>query len=164
MAGYCGYSKSNNAIEAEKEGRFPLTIAVKELAKKANITQKLARQILKDQGSWEWHHSSKFYNQVDYYDVEYALNVLSIKEYIEKFEANREEIKSILYKEGEVKGIINGEEVTQIRLIHQGEKAEKEVSEKFGIPCDLISDIYYSEYTWRECYDERYKLEKYRKF
>jgi len=29
MAGYNGYSKSNNAIAAEEEGRFPLTAATK---------------------------------------------------------------------------------------------------------------------------------------
>jgi len=32
MAGYAGYSKSKNALQAESENKFPLTIAVKAIA------------------------------------------------------------------------------------------------------------------------------------
>ena len=69
MAGYDGYSKSNNALDAEAEGKYPLTIAVKKLAAVAEVTQKEARRVLKAIGRCEYHHTSKFYNTTDYYDV-----------------------------------------------------------------------------------------------
>lgn len=84
MAGYNGYSKSNNAIDAESNERYPLTKATKILAKKLNWTQQKARDFLKKNGTNEWHHTSKFFNIVDYYDVsDIAINEL--KEKIENF-------------------------------------------------------------------------------
>lgn len=62
MAGYDGHSKSNNAVEAEREGRFPLSRA----ARRAGVPAELVKRFV---GTSEWHHSSKFYNRVDYYDV-----------------------------------------------------------------------------------------------
>ena len=69
MTGYCGFSKSNNAIAAEKDGRFPLTAAVPMLARGLKITKAAARKILKESSACEWHHSSKYYNVIKYYDV-----------------------------------------------------------------------------------------------
>jgi hypothetical protein len=76
MAGYNGYSKSNNAVEAESEGRFPMTAAKKILADEGNVTQKIAAKLLKHFGNREWHHTSKFYNCTDYFDTNAALNAL----------------------------------------------------------------------------------------
>lgn len=70
MSGYDGFSKSNNARKAESQGRYPLTVAVRELAKIAGCTQKEARAILDAVGRIEWHHSSKHYNEVDYYSID----------------------------------------------------------------------------------------------
>lgn len=78
MAGYNGYSKSNNAVEAENDGRYPLTIAVTVLAEKAEITQKKAKAILTQLGTHEYHHSSKFYNTVNYYDVAAAARIVNL--------------------------------------------------------------------------------------
>lgn len=72
MAGYDGYSKSNNALTAESEGKYPLTHAVRSLAALVGCTQKTARAELLVQGPCEWHHSSKRYNRADYYDVAFA--------------------------------------------------------------------------------------------
>jgi len=69
MAGYCEFSKSNNAIEAESGGLFPITKAVKIVSKATNCTRKKAREILNKIGADEYHHTSKFYNVTDYYDT-----------------------------------------------------------------------------------------------
>jgi hypothetical protein len=69
MAGYNGYSKSNNAIEAEQEGKFPASI----LAKKLKVKTEAIKALLKP---CEWHHTSNWYNRTDYYDMEEALEKL----------------------------------------------------------------------------------------
>lgn len=77
MAGYNGYSKSNNAVEAEAAGRYPITKAAKIVAQKTGVTIKEARRVLKELGTGgEWHHSSKFFNAVDYYDTAAAINYI----------------------------------------------------------------------------------------
>lgn len=83
MVGYSGYSKSNNAIEAESEGRYPLSRATKELAKLARITQDKARGVLLELGSSEYHHTSKIYNLTAYYCVKRARGYLRGKELME---------------------------------------------------------------------------------
>jgi len=77
MAGYCEFSKSNNAIEAESGGLFPITKAVKIVSKATNCTRKKAREILNKIGADEYHHTSKFYNVTDYYDTAKAIELLS---------------------------------------------------------------------------------------
>lgn len=69
MSGYCNYSKSNNALDAESQERFPLTQAAKVLAKKINWTIAKAQAFLKEKGTTEWHHTSARYNITDYYNV-----------------------------------------------------------------------------------------------
>lgn len=69
MSGYSEFSKSNNGLEAESSGRFPISKAKRVVAKHFNVSQAHAEAFLKAQGTTEWHHSSKFYNAVDYYDV-----------------------------------------------------------------------------------------------
>ena len=86
MAGYCGYSKSNNAIEAEENGRFPASI----LAKKIGVKSGAIKEILSPS---EWHHTSKMYNKTNYYDMEEAL------ERIDELKSWREPKKeNIVYK------------------------------------------------------------------
>jgi hypothetical protein len=69
MAGYFGYSKSNNALAAEAEGRFPLSHAIAKVAQAAGCTRAQARESLLAIGPAEWHHTSKKFNRTDYYDV-----------------------------------------------------------------------------------------------
>lgn len=73
MAGYSGYSKSNNAVEAERGGKLPLTRAITRLSHLAGCTRREARAALEAVGPCEWHHTSKFFNATDYYDVAEAL-------------------------------------------------------------------------------------------
>lgn len=75
MAGYFNYSKSNNAIKAESEGKFPITKAASLLQSLifdefgVKITKKHARQLLERYGYSEYHHTSKYYNITYYYDA-----------------------------------------------------------------------------------------------
>lgn len=92
MAGYFGYSKSNNAISAEENDRFPLTKAKKVLAKKLGWTQAKAEQFLKNLGTDEWHHCSKHYNRVDFYDVS--------DDFLNEY---KEEIEAFVYKKPQAK-------------------------------------------------------------
>lgn len=62
MSGYSGYSKSNNAVNAESRGLVTAT----EAARRLGVTTGAIKAILY---ASEWHHSSKFFNQVDYYDL-----------------------------------------------------------------------------------------------
>jgi hypothetical protein len=77
MAGYNGYSKSNNAVEAEERGCYPLTRATAVLADASRITRAEARRILVAIGPVEWHHTSKMYNATKYYDARNVADVLS---------------------------------------------------------------------------------------
>lgn len=61
MAGYNGYSKSNNAVDAEQDNRYPASV----LAKKLKVSTAAVKACL---SPCEWHHSSSWYNKVDYYD------------------------------------------------------------------------------------------------
>ena len=58
---YNGYSKSNRAIQAENEGKFPASVLAKKLKVKTDAIRGLMEPC-------EWHHTSKFYNITNYYD------------------------------------------------------------------------------------------------
>lgn len=61
--------KSYNAFQAEKNDIFPLTKASKIFANHYNVTIDHAVQFLKEIGPCEWHHTGKFANVTNYYDV-----------------------------------------------------------------------------------------------
>ncbi len=86
MAGYSGWSKSNNAIMAEEDKKFPLSRAVRYVSKEAGCTQKKARETLEEIGPCEWHHTSKMYNRTDYYDCNIAILMIKHPEVIEAIE------------------------------------------------------------------------------
>lgn len=66
MAGYQhDYSKSNNAADAEAEGKFPAS----EAGRRLGIPGKFVAECCGWASHGEWHHSSKFYNAVQYYDT-----------------------------------------------------------------------------------------------
>ena len=64
MAGYFKQSKSNNALLAEREGKFPATVIEKRLKLPKGFVKHFCGFALT-----EWHHTSKFYNSTDYYDA-----------------------------------------------------------------------------------------------
>lgn len=70
MAGYSGYSKSNNAIKAEREGKMNKTQLLKWCRDRGlfpGLTTKIIAKVLRP---CEWHHTSKHYNATNYYSVE----------------------------------------------------------------------------------------------
>jgi len=67
MAGYNGYSKSNNAIRAEEEGKFPASTLAKRIKKYFKGIR--AEDIRQSMITREYHHCSKRYNIVDYFDI-----------------------------------------------------------------------------------------------
>lgn len=68
-SGYVGYSKSVRAVEAESSDKFPLTKAAREVASYCKITIKKARELCELVGPCEYHHTSRFFNATNYYDV-----------------------------------------------------------------------------------------------
>lgn len=74
MAGYNGYSKSNNAVAAEEEGKVVRTNISKDWLTEGGISESptfikwlAAKDLI---AADEWHHTSKMYNEVNYYSVE----------------------------------------------------------------------------------------------
>ena len=84
MSGYNGFSKSNNAVAAEAEGRFPASVGAKRLG--------VPVEFVRAQGTSEWHHTSKNYNGTEFFDLD------SIREHLETDEgrAQLDAIKSEL--------------------------------------------------------------------
>jgi hypothetical protein len=78
MAGYSGYSKSNNANAAERDGRFPMTQAKRVVSANTNVSQATAEQILRALHRGEYHHTSKRYNCTNYYDTVAASWVIGL--------------------------------------------------------------------------------------
>jgi hypothetical protein len=70
MSGYHNYSKSNNALEAERAGRYPATILARKLGVRPGAIKALLR-------ATEWHHTSKYYNSTEYYFEDEALEILA---------------------------------------------------------------------------------------
>ena len=75
--------KSDNAIKAERDDRYPMTAAKRVLKERlaANgikVTLAQAEWLLKElRCGTEWHHVSKFANEIDYYDVGNAVEQLA---------------------------------------------------------------------------------------
>ena len=79
MAGYdWNAGKSNNAVDAEENGKLPLSRAVKSVARRTGVTQAVARQFIKWIGRCEYHHTSKFYNATSYYDADAAVRLIKL--------------------------------------------------------------------------------------
>ena len=83
MSGYCGFSKSNNAICAENDNKFPLSRWTKakiiEVLREnqinadfINAISKCSFEFLKTRilKCYEWHHTGSYFNCTDYYEVD----------------------------------------------------------------------------------------------
>lgn len=83
MSGYCGFSKSNNAICAENDNKFPLSRWTKakiiEVLRENQINadfidaiSKCSLEFLKTSilKCYEWHHTGSYFNCTDYYEVD----------------------------------------------------------------------------------------------
>jgi len=70
MAGYNGYSMSNNAVAAYDDGLLPAS-KIKQVP--ASLIERFVRYA-------EWHHSSKNYNRVKFYDPQTVLATFGLIE------------------------------------------------------------------------------------
>lgn len=88
MAGYRGYSMSNNAVDAYESGEKPISkwtkseiieaimciLEEEELTLNCNINniKKMPLKVLKDVCLYcsSWHHTSKHYNKTDFYSID----------------------------------------------------------------------------------------------
>ena len=74
--------KSDNALLAEAESRYPITEATKRLRdelvqREIKATLQQCRRALEEYGyDGEWHHVSRYANKVNYYDVSAVLEML----------------------------------------------------------------------------------------
>lgn len=85
MTGYDGYSKSNNARHAEANERYPISRAAPALADKLGWNIPKAKAFLKSLPESEYHHVSKMYNIVFYYDTSDEW-IMENKELIDAFQ------------------------------------------------------------------------------
>jgi len=67
MGGYIGFSRSKRAALAEEFGRYPATRAAQLLG----VSTAAVKAVLVPH---EWHHASKYFNRVDYYDISLLLD------------------------------------------------------------------------------------------
>jgi len=73
MAGYAhDYSKSNNALDAEANGLYPASVVARELSVPVDAVRAA--------GAVEWHHTSKMYNETEYYDLDGVREFLATDE------------------------------------------------------------------------------------
>lgn len=85
MAGYNGYSMSNNAVAAYENGEKPLSKWTKkeilnqieqreeiELNCSFELLKKLSLKALKENCLWcsSWHHTSNYFNETNFYDLD----------------------------------------------------------------------------------------------
>ncbi len=133
MAGYNGYSMSNNAVAAYLDGEMPLSKWTKaaiikaifencEIAEeKADLLKKMTAKELKDNflKCSSWHHTSKFYNCTDFYSLDfYKIEEISA-EVIKNIISNRQK-----------KAKRSAEEIEAEKAAKAARKAEKEVKEE----------------------------------
>jgi len=73
MSGYAmDFSQSNNALDAKREGKFPASTC----ARKLGVPVEFVRR----HHSGEWHHTSKHYNCVNFFDLDHLREILETEE------------------------------------------------------------------------------------
>lgn len=97
MAGYDGYSRSNNAIIAEEEGKYPASkfasIVKKHKKYKGCTASDVSAVLLID----EWHHTSCRYNRTNFYTLTDLLEINNRNKLAIEI-ANRKEFTRLLKK------------------------------------------------------------------
>ncbi len=68
MSGYNGFSKSNNACDAESNGRFPASIIAKKIGR--GVTADFIVKYCGFAARGEFHHTSLYCNRTAYFDLE----------------------------------------------------------------------------------------------
>ena len=119
MAGYCGYSMSNNAVAAYDEGKKPISKwkkeeilclieeMIEEDALELNCSfeklRRLPAPVLKDEclSCTEWHHTGKFYKETDFYELDEGKIEQLTDEQIDELAAQYKEQQEWIKKEKE---------------------------------------------------------------
>lgn len=157
MAGYCGWSMSNNAVDAYDNGEMPISKWSKkaiikrieeaiddgdiELQCSFDELKKLPLEFLKSDclRYSSWHHTSKFYNETDFY----SLDIDSINEMTDEYlnmmksyyEKRRRELRSEKTPEEREAEKIRKAERKAEREAEKALKAEKEKLFKYQKRC-----------------------------
>ena len=101
MAGYnWRKGKSNNAVEAESEGKMVATKFARYVRRWKSLKGCTAADIKEACEASEWHHSSKFINSVDYYDPVEILSRSESRQELRDVVANRKLFQKLLRKHG----------------------------------------------------------------
>lgn len=106
MAGYAGYSMSNNAIAAEYRGLFVASKVAQKLRRFKSFKGITASDVAEVLQAEEWHHTSKFYNRTNYYNYAEELSYQSIREELRETVQLRKEFRSLKKKLADKKGNI----------------------------------------------------------
>ena len=134
--GYVGWSRSVRASEAERDGKLPLSRAVKEVAKFCGITQKQARAVCLLIGRCEWHHTSKHFNATDYYDVGDIDEKIAFAKLAPRMPQGWEERITAACKSDDM--------ATRLRLAAEVRDA---LAAESGVSADEINEMYYGNAT-----------------
>ena len=91
QSGYSGASRSNRAVEAEINGRLPLSRAIPVVARQAKVSRSVARDALLASHDGEWHHTGKYARETPYYSVQAAIDEIRLstdplREHVEESE------------------------------------------------------------------------------
>ena len=89
--GYIGSKKSVRAIGAEEEGKFPASVAGKLLG----VSSEAIKNVLTP---CEWHHTGKYFNTTDYYDIQIFLDIINNSDELKEYDSEEIEEAKILLK------------------------------------------------------------------
>ena len=137
QSGYDGCSRSRRACEAEAGGRLPLSRAVREVAEEGGVSQRVAREALRETFGGEWHHTGRHARRTDYYSVQAALNWLAAREPLGRLPADWREQVDSAWQEPRAGGA--GEE--RDRIVAR-------LAAEAGVAAELVLNAYYG--IWEE--------------
>lgn len=106
MAGYKGYSMSNNAVRAYEDGEMPISKwtrqAVIDWIADDLETDSSNIKLLKRYKDYlyyvSWHHTSKYYNRTEFFRVEYTLDEIQVNDQSALDRVKSKEIKKEIDK------------------------------------------------------------------
>lgn len=106
MAGYVGFSKSRNAVQAEKDG----LMTASKLGKLLKVSAKTISENLR---ALEWHHTSCKYNMTNYYSLDQIITD-SLRESVDNLKNLRQIFRKQKEKQKQPEGYYIVEYVSSI--------------------------------------------------
>jgi hypothetical protein len=150
MAGYSGHSMSNNAVEAYSNGELPLSKAAPAVCKMVKnagykVTVSQCRAIIKADGVYTQHHTSKMYNYTKFYAVEEAAELVIGKLDAAKIELQMpgwsEMVTAVLFESNE--RYWRGE-ISLAAHCARAEAMYAELAQKTGMTAEQVKNAYYA--------------------